>query len=197
MPNERVIEIPWMLQSLPQTGRVLDIGSCGAVYLGAIHQPDRELHCLDPRDCPRHVPAGAVFHRSSLIGNDLPRGWFDAVVVLSVLEHIGLPCYGQDAFPGGDRLALAEIGELLKPGAPVLVTVPAGQSKVASWYRQYSPADLGRLFAGWRSEISYWGFDGEAYRPISEGEVEELDYRDRQDLNAGAGAMAAILAYRP
>jgi hypothetical protein len=196
MPNERVIEIPWMLQSLPQTGRILDVGSCGAVYLGAIHQPDRELHCLDPRACPGHVPPGAVFHCASLIGNDLPRGWFDAVVVLSVLEHIGLPCYGQDGFPRGDELALAEIGELLKPGAPAIVTVPAGQSKVASWYRQYSPADLRRLFAGWRSEIRYWGYDGEAYRPISEGEVEELDYRDRQDGNAGAGAVAAILAVR-
>lgn len=196
MPNERVIEIPWMLQKLPQAGRVLDVGSCGAVYLGAIHQPGRELHCLDPRGCPEEVPPGAVFHRMGLIGNDLPRAGFDAVVVLSVLEHVGLPCYGQEPFPRGDELALAEIGELLKPEAPALVTVPAGQSKLASWYRQYSPADLRRVFAGWRAEISYWGFDGERYLPIPESEVEEHDFRDRRDLNAGAGALAAIQAYR-
>lgn len=196
MPTERVIEIPWCLQELPQSGRILDVGSCGATYLGAIQQADRELHCLDPRDCAGAIPSGAVFHCQSLIGNTLPRSWFDAVVILSVLEHVGLPCYGQEPFPRGDELALSEIGELLRPGAPVLLTVPAGQSKVVTWYRQYSPADLRRLLAGWRCEIRYWGFDGTAYQPIPEDEVEHHDYRDRGDAAAGAGALAAVKAWR-
>lgn len=196
MTTERVIEIPWCLQQIPQSGRILDVGSCEATYLGVIQQVDRELHCLDPRDCSRNLPPGAVFHHQSLIGNTLPRSWFDAVLVVSVIEHIGLPCYEQEPFPHGDALALAEVWELLKPGAPAFFTVPAGQSKVVTWYRQYSPADLHRLFAGWRHEILYWGFDGRGYRPIPESEVETYDYRDRHDPGAGAGAMAAVTAYR-
>ncbi|HKH45151.1 MAG TPA: hypothetical protein VKM72_10850 [Thermoanaerobaculia bacterium] len=196
MTTERVIEIPWCLQQIPQSGRILDVGSCEATYLGVIQQVDRELHCLDPRDCARNVPPGAVFHHQSLIGNTLPRNGFDAVLLVSVLEHIGLPCYEQEPFPGGDALALAEAGELLKPGAPALLTLPAGQSKVVTWYRQYSPADLHRLFAGWRHEILYWGFTGGEYRPIPEDEVERYDYRDRHDAGAGAGAMAAVRAWR-
>lgn len=195
MPTERVIEIPWCLQQIPQAGRILDVGSCEATYLRIVQQMDRELHCLDPRDCSAEIPPGAVFHHQSLIGNTLPRRWFDAVLVISVIEHIGLPCYEQEPFPRGDALALAEIRELLKPQAPALLTVPAGQSKLMTWYRQYSPADLHRLFRGWRYEIRYWGFDGGTYRPIPEDAVELHDYRDRLDDHLGAGAMAAIVAY--
>ena len=195
MTTERVIEIPWCLQQIPQSGRILDVGSCEATYLRVIQQMDRELHCLDPRDCSSEIPCGAVFHHQSLIGNTLPRSFYDAVLVISVLEHIGLPCYEQEPFPRGDELALAEIRELLKPGAPAILTVPAGQSKVVTWYRQYSPADLHRLLAGWRHEILYWGFDGSGYRPIPEEAVEQHDYRDRHDAGAGAGAMAGIMAW--
>lgn len=195
MTTERVVEIPWALQQLPQSGVILDVGSCEAVYLPAIHLPGRLLHCLDPRDCARAIPPGAVFHRQSLIGNTLPRGAYDAVLMLSVLEHLGLPCYEQEPLPRGDEIALAEVRALLKPGAPAIFTVPAGQSKIVSWYRQYAPADLHRLFATWDYRVAYWGFDGRAYRPVPEREVEAYDYRDRHDLEAGAGAMAAIVAY--
>jgi SAM-dependent methyltransferase len=195
MPTERVIEIPWCLQQIPQSGRILDVGSCEATYLRVIQQMDRELCCLDPRDCSAEIPRGATFYHQSLIGNTLPRRAFDAVLVISVIEHIGLPCYEQEPFAGGDVRALAEIRELLRPGAPAILTVPAGQSKVMTWYRQYSPADLRRLFAGWRTEIRYWGFEGGEYRPIPEDEVERHDYRDRLDARSGAGALAAIVAW--
>lgn len=195
MPTERVIEIPWVLGRIPQSGTILDVGSCEAVYLAAIQQVDRQLHCLDPRDCRQDLPAGAVFHHQSLIGNTLPAGSFDAVLLVSVIEHLGLPCYGQEPYPHGDRLALLEVRRLLRPGAPAVLTVPAGQSKLTSWYRQYSPADLDRLLKGWRHAIDFWGFDGRAYTPLREAEVESYDYRDRLDRHAGAGALACIVAF--
>ena len=195
--TERVIEVPWALMQLPQSGIILDIGSCDATYLSIIQQSDRILHCLDLRDCSAEIPRGAVFHHQSIIGNDLPRQHFDAVLLLSTLEHIGLPCYGQAPFADGDKLALAEVWEVLKPGGLAIVTVPAGQAKVASWYRQYSPAALHRLFKGWRTEFSYWGFDGSQYVPIDEDAVECYDYRDYPYVTgAGAGAFAGIVAHR-
>lgn len=196
MANERVVEIPWALMQLPHTGTILDVGSCEATYLANIQYPDRKLYCMDVRDCHTSIPAGAVFYRQSIIGNTLPRAFFDAVLILSVLEHIGLPCYEQEPFALGDRLSLAEVWGLLKPGCPVIVTVPAGQGKLASWYRQYSPAMLNSLFQGWRAEIRYWGFNGTQYQPISEHEVEQFDYRDHPYIGAGAGAFAGIVAYR-
>jgi hypothetical protein len=193
--SERVIEIPWALMQLPQSGIILDIGSCDATYLRIIQQRSRILHCLDPRGCADEIPPDAVFHNQSIIGNDLPRAYYDAVLMISTLEHIGLPCYGQTPFPDGDRLALADIWSLLKPNSPLITTVPVGQAKVASWYRQYSPDDLRRLFTGWRTEISYWGYEASRYVPIAEEAVEQYDYRDTPYIGAGAGAIAGIVAY--
>jgi hypothetical protein len=192
--TERVIEIPWSLMQLPQSGVILDVGSCDATYLRVIQQPSRILHCLDPRDCRNEIPEGATFHHQSIIGNDLPRAFYDAVLVLSTLEHIGLPCYGHQPFMNGDLLALAEIRGLLKPGSSVIATMPAGQSKFVSWYRQYSPKMLHLLFQGWQTEISYWGFDGTNYQPISETEVERYDYRDYPVVGTGSGALACVVA---
>lgn len=197
MTTERVIEVPWALLQLPQSGLILDVGSCEATYQRIILNFGRDLHCLDPVDCTPDIPPGATFFNQSLIGNTLPRQHYDAVLILSVLEHIGLPAYNQTPFENGDVLALAETWDLLKPGCPAIITVPAGQSKVLSWYRQYSPAHLHRLFEGWQAEFFYWGYDGANYVPISEGEVERYDYRDRWDVNMGAGALAGIIAHKP
>lgn len=197
MPTERVIEIPWALMQLPQSGRILDVGSCDADYLSIIQQSDRELHCLDPRPCSTSIPRGAHFYHESIIGNQLPADHFDAVLFLSVIEHIGLPCYGQRAFSQGDRLALVEAWRLLKPGCPVIVTVPVGMAKTASWYRQYTPALLHDLFSDWRHTISYWVFRDNQYVLADEADAMRQDYRDQPfKPGAGAGALAGIVAYR-
>jgi hypothetical protein len=126
----------------------------------------------------------------SIIGNTLLPQSYDAVLVLSTIEHIGLPHYGQSPFPNGDLLALAEISRLLKPLGYVLVSVPAGRSQVTSWYRQYSPTDLRRLFAGWSTEITYWGYMAGKYQHIDEHDVEHFSY----DYRHGADAVACIMA---
>lgn len=194
--NERVIEIPWALSRLPQAGRVLDVGSADATYLSTIAATGRRLECIDLRDCRDALPPGVRFHHESIIGNELPAAAYDAVLMVSTLEHIGLPCYGNAPVENGDVLAIAETRRLLKPGGTLIATVPAGQSKVASWYRQYSPADLRRLFANWDVTIEYWAFDGAQYVAVAEAEVESCDYRDRLDEHAGAGSVAGVVAMR-
>lgn len=196
MTSERVIEVPWALLQLPQSGIILDVGSCDATYLRSIMQPDRVLHSIDPRDCGDEMPEGISFFHDSIIGNALPRSFYDAVLLLSVLEHIGLPCYGEVPFEHGDRLAVSELWDVLKPGGRAIITVPTGKSKVTSWYRQYTPRALHRLFEGWRTEMSYWGYDGANYVSIAEADVEHYDYRDTPYIGAGAGAFAGIVAYR-
>lgn len=194
MPTERVIEVPWVLGRLPQSGSVLDVGSCDATYLGAIVQPDRSLDCLDPRPCRPHIPEGARFVQESVFGNALEPRTYDAVLLISVLEHLGLPTYGQPAIRGGDRRALAECARLLKEGGFLLATVPAGRSKVTSWYRQYSPKQIEGLFSGWSFSAEYFGQVGGAYVPIGANDVDAFDYRDRCDGTGGASAVALITA---
>lgn len=194
MPNERVVEIPWALMQLPQKGTVLDIGSWSATYLDSIPTVDRKLHCLDPQECSDEIPSEAVFHHQSIIGNTLPRYAYDCVLLLSTIEHIGLPTYGQRPFAHGDLLTLAEVTQLLTPAGYVVVTVPAGISKITSWYRQYSPSDLQQLFRNWDAQISYWGVEDGVYTTIDESQVESFTYRYGWDEIGGAGAIAGIIA---
>jgi hypothetical protein len=195
MSNERVVEIPWLFQNIPQKGLILDIGSCEAVYLDAIPQHDRILHCIDIRECYKNIPTHALFFQESIIGNSLIPYRYDAVVVISTLEHIGLPYYEQDPFQYGDILALAEIKRLLKPGKTALITVPAGRSKITHWYRQYSPDDLKRLFKNWDTNISYWGSKGSQYVTIEIDDVSSFDYIDSMiPETQKAGAVACIIA---
>lgn len=194
-PTERVIEIPWALSQIPQTGHILDIGSCEATYLQSIITHGRKLSCLDVRPCIEDIPPDATFYAETILGNQLPPHQFDAVIFLSTLEHLGLPCYGQIPILHADRLALIEAKRLLKSGGRLIVTVPAGFSKVAFWFRQYSPGDLQTLFEGFQTTISYWGFDGERYISIAEADVEHYDYREQhRHQNKGAGALACIVA---
>jgi hypothetical protein len=194
MPNERVIEIPWALMHLPQKGTVLDIGSWSATYLDSIPTIDRQLHCLDPQECGDVIPDEAIFHHQSIIGNDLPRYAYDCILLLSTIEHIGLPTYNQKPFAQGDLLTLAEVHQLLTPSGYVVVTVPVGVSKITSWYRQYSPSDLRTLFRHWDIEITYWGIENDVYRPIDEAQVETFSYRYGWQEMQGAGAVAGIIA---
>ena len=194
MPNERVVEIPWALMQLPQKGLVLDVGSWSATYLESILTVDRQLHCLDPQECRDTIPSNAVFHHQSIIGNTLPRYAYDCVLLLSTIEHIGLPTYGQRPFERGDQLTLADVAQLLTPSGYVVVTVPVGVSKITSWYRQYSPSDLHNLFRHWDAKISYWGFDDDTYTPIDESKVESYSYHYGWQAMQGAGAVAGIIA---
>jgi hypothetical protein len=116
--------------------------------------------------------------------------------MISVIEHLGLPTYGQVAVPDGDRRALAECWSLLRPGSILVATFPAGRPKVTSWYRQYPPTLVRRLFAGWDYTVRYWGFVDGRYVEIGADEVLGHDYRDRFDGFAGAGAVAGVVARR-
>jgi len=191
MPSERVIEIPWALMELPQSGYILDVGSCEAIYHNCIHHADRYLHCIDPRNCEEESSGSVVYYKQNILGNTLKPNFYDAVLVLSTIEHIGLPHYDQPTFYFGAHLVLPEIRRLLKPNGILIMTVPAGVSKIASWYRQYSPKDLHNLFSDWDAQYFYWGFNINKYISITEQEVDQYDYRG---FGYGAGAIAGIKA---
>lgn len=197
MPNERVIEIPWMLNHLPQNGYILDVGSCEAQYLNLLPTSDRVIHCLDPRNCHEEIPAECEFHVESILGTSLPESFFDAVICLSTLEHIGMPHYEQDPFEDGDDLALNEMWRVLKPGGLLILTMPSGIRKWASWYRQYDPAAIRDLLGDyWDFTVTYWGFDGASYQIIGEDQVTRYDYYDVLTTEQRAGCVAGVLAYK-
>ncbi len=85
---------------------------------------------------------------------------FDCVVATDVLEHI------ED-----DRTAFDRLVDLVKPGAPVVITVPAMQSlfgfhdEALGHYRRYSKTTLRRLMAR-RCDMQFVRYFGASLIPV-------------------------------
>ena len=165
--GDRQIEWSWVSARMPAgPGAALDFG-CGGSSLGlgaAIRGFDVTSIDLGPVAWPyRHERQR--FLRGDVLALDLPRAHFDLVINCSTVEHVGLPGrYGiREDQPDGDLRAMARLAELMKPGATMLLTVPAGCDAVfAPKCRVYGRDRLPRLVGGFRlHEEAYWQKDAE------------------------------------
>lgn len=137
--SERVIEVPWVLRSLPADPgrRVLDVGTAFApvVYKRLLLRQPHTIEAVDLADVG--IPA---FKSHVADVRDLPfeAGSFDVATCISTLEHIGMDNahYNIQSGGGGDVDALRELGRV---AGRVLVTVPAGGDEDRGWLRQYAP----------------------------------------------------------
>src|SRR4029079_19591567 len=126
--DERVIEIPWVLSRLVQSGRVLEVGSAfaEAPYLAALLRSGVELVGIDLAD--RDVD-GMERVEADVRDLPLPDASVDQVLLVSTLEHVGADtsAYGLAAeeAPTSRADALRELGRVLRPGARLLVTLAA------------------------------------------------------------------------
>jgi len=151
--NERVVEIPWVLQglaSLKAPARVLDIGPLESLVALELASVGYKVTALDVRPYQYTHPNLTTVVASVLdwAGDGKP---YDAVVLLSTLEHIGIGVYGQiEGSTDADARAMARIRELLRPGGTLAFTTPFGRSRTDGTQRVYSGEDLARLLQGFR-----------------------------------------------
>ena len=151
--------------TMPQGGSVLEIGCAEADWLSPMHaaRPDLVLTGIDWRHCAGR--AGTVIKADVLV-HDFPPFSFDAVVLVSTLEHIGLGHYEDDPKdPDGDTKTMQRIWGWLKPGGQVLFDVPwdpKGYHVIGSECRVYDDDTIwSRLSANYRPQwAGYFGNSG-------------------------------------
>lgn len=112
--------------------------------------------------------------------------WFDEVVCLSTLEHVGMDntTYGAAAEHAADpteeaALALREVLRVVKPGGRIHLSVPFGRREDHGWFRQFDRADVDALFeragAGRREEMVF-AHSPKGWRRVTAAEAAEATY---------------------
>jgi SAM-dependent methyltransferase len=137
--SPRAVEYAWVLDALRRIKpgkRILDVGCTGSYFPYELTSLGYAVEGLDI--CPYHVKKPSFpFHVCDIAQTPFPDCYFDAVVAVSTLEHVGLGAYGDPAYIDGDRVAFNELKRILAKGGHLLVTVPYGREYHVTWERIY------------------------------------------------------------
>jgi len=195
--TERMVEVPWALTILDslRPEKLLDTGSVGAPYLNDIMARSEDVTLLDARPI-ENAPEGAHAWRGNVA--EMPAAWkgrFDAVLSISMLDHVGLDSYGLSANRSDINAAPKELLRVLKDGGSLLLTVPFGKSWIGTHgnsggQRVFSFKELQSLFpeTQWQWGVPvFWKLVKGRYAPATMEEVEDADYAGHR-----AGAVVAV-----
>lgn len=157
--DERVVEYPWLYSRLPQrSARLLDAGSVlNQSYL--VQHPLMKMRDLTLLTL---APEGNCFwqQKISYVFGDIRElpfrdEYFDEVVCLSTLEHIGknnTQLYTADARFNENNSAdfekaARELKRVSKKGGKIFLTVPFGCVQDGGWFQQFDATMLDRLIS--------------------------------------------------
>lgn len=146
--NERLLEIPFVLQRLPKTGCILDVGCTSSAMSLQLACLGYQVTGIDLRAYPFQHP-NLKFYQGDILHAPLSPASQDGAIVISALEHMGLGAYG-DVKDVSDESFLGAIARLVKPGGAIWVTVPFGRAFEGNWYRVYDSTRLARLLSNYR-----------------------------------------------
>lgn len=150
LEGEKLLDWAWVVANLPQPPkRLLDIGCCRSPLVPIMVSLGHDVVGIDVDNLPYQL-SGCAFRRKDFLAANFRERSFDAIVLCSVVEHVGLAGnYHQTDNPDGDLQTMRKVARLLKPGGLVLLTIPLGVDLVfAPWHRVYGRQRLPRLLDG-------------------------------------------------
>jgi SAM-dependent methyltransferase len=211
--DERIVEYPWMLSRLPKhVLTLLDAGSTLNRRLildrPELRDKDITVMTLSPEhDCFWRYGVSYVF-------GDLRRTYFrdatfDAIVCLSVLEHIG---FNNSRYDPTTQIepqcadayltVVTEFRRLLKPGGVCLISVPYGKHQRRDWLQVFDQGMVSSIvecFASAKSQVIYFLYsEADGWQSSTSDKASGASYFDLNSdapwlgCPAGAGALACL-----
>lgn len=142
--SERIIEYPFAIHTLlsaQSVRKVLIVGCYGDLLTTLLPTLGFEAYGIDPKFVPV-VYEGFNYTRADIRATEFPDQFFDAVVAISTIEHVGLAYNDLN----GDSKALTEIKRITKDNGLVVVTTPiTDKMKIDTLERFYDRSSLMKL----------------------------------------------------
>jgi len=125
--------------------RILDVGGAESYLSKMLSELGFDVTVIDINDFDY---GNARFIKANLLDYEFPGEYFDLILAVSTIEHVGLPCYGQDKIVlDGDKIVADKIHRWLKRSGLAIVTVPYGiPHHPPTFERVYTMPELKQLF---------------------------------------------------
>jgi hypothetical protein len=191
--DERIVEYPWLFAVLPPgQGTLLDAGSAlnhdFLLTLEPLRSKKIFISTLDFEGyCSCALGASHIYEdlRYSCYRDD----YFDYVVSISTIEHIGLDntmLYSRDASkrennPDAYQLALGEFRRVLKPGKTLYLTFPYGRRQHYGWFQIFDHEMLDQAIAAFAPSTvkeRHFRYEPEGWRVSSREASQDATYFD-------------------
>lgn len=177
LESTRIVEYPWVLRNLPSEGKILDVGSTGSQLPVMLTCLGYHVWTIDVRN---YEYAGLSHDLHSVVGDirrtSFPDSFFDAVVAVSTVEHVGLGRYGDPIDTEGDRNAIREIRRIMASDGILLITIPFGKRSITSLHRVYDENTLSLLLEGFKVQsIDYFLSKDRLWARATKEQVKEVD----------------------
>ncbi len=147
--GSRSVEYPFAIEELRKAkicegSKILLVGCAGDPLSTILPALGYETYGIDLKHVAIKYP-NFHFVKGDIRKTTFPDDYFDAVIAISTIEHVGVLEGDRD----GDRKAMREISRIVKQGGIVIVTCPlAFKSKITRYERVYDLKSLDSLLNG-------------------------------------------------
>jgi SAM-dependent methyltransferase len=190
--DERVVEYPWALSRLgrfAEKSRFLDAGSTfnheAILEHPAVRTHKWSILTLSP-ETKCFWDLGVSYLYEDLRCVPFKDEWFDAVVSISVIEHVGM----DNVFFGVEKAyrenrpqdylrAVREMRRIIRPGGSLFLTVPFGRYEDHGWLQQFDSGMLSALISEFRPQNvnkTFFRYTERGWKLAEEEECKDLSF---------------------
>lgn len=191
--DERIVEYPWLFSRLPDgAGKLLDAGSVlnfeKILLQRKIRSKQVFISNLLPETCC-YWGLGISYIYEDVRESCFKNNYFDWVVSLSTIEHIGLDntlLYTDDLTkkennPGSYLQAVQEYFRILKPQGVLYLSFPFGRKKNHGWFQVFDASmveEIINVFSPQSFKEKYFKYEEDGWKPSSREESKDATYFD-------------------